>query len=85
MTRKLGISTQFKMANILRARAERYKGSKEPYDVSQGTTLDNIANDIMANDLDSARLRFDSLHTNIRNSLPFDLLDYIDKAEHHVG
>ena len=84
MKQNLGITKQFKIANLLRKQAERYKGSKQPYDVRQGETLENMANDIMANDVESAQLRFDSLHPNIRGSIPFDVLDHIDRAEHHV-
>ncbi len=82
---KLGITKQFKLAHLLRKQAERYGGSRDPYDRKQGETLENMANDIMANNINDAQLRFDSLHVNIRKALPFDVLDHIDRVEYHVG
>ena len=84
MDLNLGIKQSFKIATTLRKLADRYKGSRNPYDIKQGETLDNMANDIIGNKINDAQLRFDSLHANIRKALPFDVLDHIDRAEHHV-
>lgn len=84
MDLNLGIKQTFKMATVLRKMAERYKGARDPYDRKQGDILDSMADDIMGNKISDAQLRYDSLHTNIRRALPFDVLDHIDRAEHHV-
>lgn len=76
--------TKHKVIYALRKTAERYKGSKRPTDVTQGETLENIANDIYADEMEQALIRYDALHPNIRSHLPFFVLDYLDRAEKHL-
>jgi hypothetical protein len=78
------ILEKHKVAYALRKTAERYLGSKRPYDVEQGRTLEAIANSIVGGEIEDAILRFDSLHSNIKSHLPFHVLDYLDQAEKHM-
>lgn len=72
-----------KVVYALRKTAEKYKGSKRPSDVTQAQTLENMADDIVGNDMEQALVRFDSVHPNIKANLPFFVLDYLDQAEKH--
>jgi len=74
----------YRVAQSLRKKAESYLRSNKVSDVEQGKTLENIATDIINDDLEAACVRFDALHPNIRSSLPFHVLDFLDKAEHGV-
>ncbi len=68
----------------LRQKAEKYTKSHNPADVSQGRTLENIAAAIFSDELEDAVLRYDALHPNIKTTLPFFVLDYLDRAEKHI-
>jgi hypothetical protein len=67
----------------LRNQANRYIHSNKVYDVECGKTLLAMADDIAANNLESAQLRFAALHPNIKSSLPFNVMELLDKAELH--
>lgn len=70
-----------KAATILRQLAEPYLRTNKVHDHRQGEVLLNIADDIISGDLAQAAVRFDALHANIKRSLPFEILDLIDKGE----
>lgn len=72
-------------AKILRDMAEPYLRSNKQYDHNQGQVLNNIADDLLSNELEQAAVRFDALHANIKKSLPFEVLDIMDKAEHALS
>lgn len=78
------ILEKHKVVYALRQHAERYLGSKKPYDVEQGRTLEAIADAIVGDEIEDAVLRYDALHNNIRSHLPFYVLDYLDQAEKHL-
>lgn len=75
------ISKRHNLASLVRKHSEPYKRSNKKYDHDQGEILINIADDIMSGDLDMASLRLDALHYNIKTSLPFEVLDYLDRPE----
>lgn len=75
------ITKHHNAAYILRQLSEPYLKSNKHFDNAQGQILINMAEDIINNDLPSAKLRFDVLHSDLRTSLPFSILDLMDKAE----
>lgn len=75
------ISKRHNLAQMVRAKAQPYLKSNKKYDHDQGNILNNIADDIMSGDLDMACLRMDAIHHNIKTSLPFEVLDYLDRPE----
>ena len=79
-----GIVARHKVIYALRQTAEKYNNSSNPHDVQQGRTLEEIANAIYSKDLEDAVLRYDALHNNIKTTLPFFVLDYLDRAEKHI-
>jgi len=81
---KTSITAKHKVMYALRQTAEKYIRSHNPQDVTQGRTLENIANAIYSDELEDAILRYDALHTNIKTTLPFFVLDYLDRVENHI-
>ena len=79
------ISQRHAIAHIVRKQSEPYMKSNKKTDHDQGRILANIADDIMANDLQMACLRLDALHYDIKTNLPFQVLDFLNKAELHLG
>lgn len=65
----------------LRQLASRYSSSNKVHDVEQGKTLMAIADDIASNNDLDALVRFDALHANIKKSMPFEVIDLLNKAE----
>lgn len=75
------ISKRHNLAHLVRKQSEKYMQSNKKYDNDQGQILVKIADDIMSGDISMACLRLDALHYNIKTSLPFEVLDYLDRPE----
>lgn len=76
-----GFAEKHKVIFALRKHSERYIGSNNPHTMAQGQTLQAIADCVYQNDIEDALIRYDALHSNIKSSLPFFVLDYFDRAE----
>lgn len=79
------ILTKFKVMTALRKKAERYAGSHNPRDHEQANVLNAIADHVFADQKEDAVMKFDALHSNIKSSLPFEVLDYLDRIEQSLG
>jgi transcription initiation factor TFIID subunit TAF12 len=79
------ISQRHSIAHIVRKQSEPYMRSNKKTDNDQGNILLNISDDIMSNNLEMACLRLDALHRDIKTSLPFQVLDFLNKAELHLS
>lgn len=80
----MDLHKRFKVLMALRDLSSKYGNSKNPHDVEQSKIIDAIEQDISNNDLQSAAVRFDALHYNVRKAIPFTILKLLDKDEYGV-
>lgn len=63
--------------------ATRYLNSNKQTDVECGNIINNIAEDLITKKYESAKIRFDALHPDIKSGFPFHILDVLDKCEYY--